>query len=329
MNDVSKTLSDALGIDCMDVTTDEDLEVLRGVFALQVQELFDYRIIETLDERLLVVRLRGFLKPEELVNTLALVSGMVDATVVCHLKSVTPYVRKLLLEAREGFVTDDGQAYVPGLLRAFSVGRYNRTPSKKPWGPAERMAFIYVLQHVGEEVTALMLHETTGMALATASRSLLCLSDAVTLERSIGGRTKRVALWRADDPESFVHAGTVAFGKPVSRVFYAMDVDVAQLPLAGRSALAARTEMAAPDRPVRACSTKAANHIRAVSHPAARDSEVCEVHVLKYDPTPFVEDGLVDPYTMIRTIDDVDEEVVRYVGEATKQCPWLCGALPQ
>lgn len=322
MDDMAKRLSETLGVDCVVLPADDVSTFLRHAVSMLTYASFDFRAVELLGERLLFARPREDLAPARLTRLLDEVDAASPWPVVCDLRSVTPYLRDILLRERRGFVTDDGQAYVPGFLRLAPRRRLRNAPVLEPWGPAERQAFIYLLSHVGEDVTAAGLREAVGMSTTSAARAFAKVAAAAPVEKTVGGPTGRTNVWRVTDAESFVECGTVAFGNPVRRRLFVKATDAADLPLVGLSALAKRSLLAEPHMEQRACSGTQAKGLLAVN-PYEEDMPTSEVIVLTYDPAPFVEDGLVDLYTMVRTVDRADERVESAIEEATEGHPWL------
>ena len=46
------------------------------------------------------------------------------------------------------------------------------------------------------------------------------------------------------------------------------------------------------------------------------------VHVLPYDPTPFAKDGVVDPFTMLKTVSRHDERIDMAIEEIKEGMGW-------
>lgn len=322
MVDIVRTLSDALGVDCVALPADDADARLRRGLTMLAHSSFDFQPLKVLGERVLVVRPRERMAPARLTRLLDEVGCAAGCTVVCSLPSVTPYLRGVLLGEGRGFVTDDGQAYVPGLLRLMPVRRMRQATPAGPWGPAEKQAFLFLLGHVGEAVTANDLRSATGMSATSAARALRRVSASTSVEKNVLGETRRLNVWCVTDSDAFVERGSVAFGEAERWRLWASEAEVGSLPLAGLSALSERSLLAPPRVPQRACGPREARSIRRVDR-YEYDGGLAEVIVLSYDPAPFVEDGLVDAYTMMRTVDRSDERVDAAVEEATEGCPWL------
>lgn len=322
MDDIAKRLGEALGVDCVSISADDIVASLRQGVSMLAYASFDFGIVELLGERVLVARPKEDLAPARLVRLLDEVDASSLCPVVCSLRSVTPYLRKALLGEHRGFVTDDGQAYVPGFLRLVPKRRLKPVLAPEPWGPAERQAFIFLVDHMGDEVTAAGLREATGMSATSAARAFAKVAATAPVEKSVGGPTGRTNVWRVADAVSFVESGTAALGDVVRRRLFVEATETEDIPLAGLSALANRSLLVPPSTEQRACGVARARGLKAID-PYEVDTQVCEVFVLSYDPAPFVENDMVDMYTMVRTVDRTDERVDSAVEEATEDCPWL------
>jgi hypothetical protein len=322
MDDIAKRLGEALGADCDVMPADVAVASLRQSVSMLAYATFDFGLVELLGEGILLARPREDLAPARLVRLLDEVDAASPHPVVCSLRSVTPYLRDALLRERRGFVTDDGQAYVPGFLRLVPKRRLKPVLAPESWGPAERQAFIYLLGCIGEDATVADLREVTGMSTTSATRAIARVAAIAPIEKSVGGSTGRTNMWRVEDAESFVERGTVAFGDPVRRRLFVEAKEAKSLPLVGLSALADRSLLVPPSIEQRACGVARAKELHA-RDPYESEALVREVIVLSYDPTPFAEGGLVDLYTMVRTVDRANERVDSAVEEATEDCPWL------
>lgn len=322
MVDIANVVSEALGVDCVALSGDEVDARLRDGLSMLAYSSFAFMSLKVLGERLLVARPRERIAPARLTRLLDEVGCAVDETVVCSLPSVTPYLRNVFLSEGRGFVTDDGQAYIPGFLRLISRRQLPAASQREPWGPAERQAFLHLLTNVGSTVTSADLRKVTGMSMTTANRALAAVASAAPVEKVVGGATGRTNIWHVENAEAFVEHGTKAFGDPLRRRVYVKQSEADGLPLAGLSALSERSLLAPPVVGQRACGVRDARGLHPVD-PHETCGPMSEVLVLSFDPKPFARDGMVDLYTMIRTVDRSDDRVDTAVQEATQRCPWL------
>ena len=162
--------------------------------------------------------------------------------------------------------------------------------------PSMRLAFVWAALRPWHDLTVPRLMEATGMSRATAKRAMAGLRDIVTMSVRIAGPTGRTVVHCIDDPRAFMAAGMASFGAAVIARILVDGASAEGLPLAGTSALASLTDIAAPRTEVRACGRR---HLRGLTK--ASDGVGTEVLALSYDPTPLAEGGLVDPATLALT----------------------------
>lgn len=232
--------------------------------------------------------------------------------------TATSSERKALMAARRGFVTERGDAYLPQLAIALKADPEKRRSGVRTFSPAQQQAFLYCLLGEGE-LTQEGLREKTGMSAAGASRALSSLADGGLIDYKVGGKTGRKRTYFVPDKSELFRRGRKLFGDPVrsvDRFSAALDEG---LPISGLSALAARSELVSPPRTTLA---------------VGPNSKICEgssavgsegsflVQRLSYDPAPFAEGGVVDPFTMLVTIDEDDERISISLREALGGFPW-------
>ena len=254
------------------------------------------------------------------MQTVSDCSGMAT---VCLVEEMTPYLRRQLLGAGIGFASADGQAFVPGLLRLSAERALAPKPRRTSLSPAAKLAFLFLVNRVGEDVTVADFVSATGLSRSSGKRALEEVRAAAPLARRIAGPTMRTAVYRVDDPDGFAAQGSVAFGAAVAFCFHVERGDADGLPLSGLSALAARSLLSPPETPQVACSPRQAARLRKGAVDPGPGRDAVEIQALSYDPAAFVERGLVDLCTMIMTVDRSDERVDSAVEEAVGGSPWL------
>lgn len=238
--------------------------------------------------------------------------------VAAVIPSAIPSERKALIAARRGFVTEQGDVYLPQLALALKADAEKRRSEGRAFSPAQQQAFLYCLLGEGE-LTQEGLREKTGMSAAGASRALSSLTDAGLIDYEVGGKTGRKRTYFAPDKSELFRRGRKLFGDPVRSVDRFSTAPDEELPISGLSALAARSELVAPPRAILA----AGPNSKVCERPSAVDSEgAFLVQRLTYDPVPFAEEGVVDPFTMLATIDEDDERISISLREALGGFPW-------
>lgn len=238
--------------------------------------------------------------------------------VAAVIPSATPSEKRALMAERQGFVTEQGDLYLPQLALALKADAEKRRSEVRAFSPAQQQAFLYCL--LGEEeLTQEGLREKTGMSAAGASRALSSLVDAGLIDYDIGGKTGRKRTYFVPDKPELFRRGMKLFGNPVKAVERRTNDDVEGAIDSGLTALASRSELAAPRRRVIAIGPNA----KMPESPASKDFEnPCVVQRLSYDPLPFAESGVADPFTMLATIDEEDERISMALREALGGYEW-------
>ena len=88
----------------------------------------------------------------------------------------------------------------------------------------------------------------------------------------------------------------------------------------GLSALSERTMLSPPATPEFAVYLKNAAELGDDAVPEGDRSAI--VHVLPYDPAAFAQDGLVDPFTMLKTVSRRDERTDMAIDEIKEDMGW-------
>lgn len=232
--------------------------------------------------------------------------------------SATPTEKRSLMAARQGFLTEQGDMYLPQLALALRADTEKRRSEIRSFSPAQQQAFLYCL--LGEdELTQEGLREKTEISAAGASRALSSLVDAGLIDYEVGGKTGRKRTYFVPDKLELFRKGARLFGDPVRSVERHSITLNEDLPISGLSALAARSELVAPTRKIVAIGPNA-DIYGASSELDSEDALI--VQRLSYDPIPFSEDGVVDPFTMLATIDEDDERISISLREALGGSSW-------
>lgn len=232
--------------------------------------------------------------------------------------SATASEKRALMASRQGFVTERGDVYLPQLALALKADAEKKRSGVRSFSPAQQQAFLYCLLSE-EALTQEGLREKTGMSAAGASRALSSLADARLIDYDIGGKTGRKRTYFVPDKTELFRRGRKLFGNPVKAVEERSGAHIKDAIGSGLTALASRSELVGPQRRVVAVgpNTKMPDG----SAPEGFES-ACVVQRLSYDPLPFVEGGVVDPFTMLATIDEEDERISMALREALGGYAW-------
>ena len=241
-----------------------------------------------------------------------------DTPVAIFLHSATTPQKRSLIAKRQGFVTAFGDMYLPQLALALEESTVRRKARGRMFTPAQQQAFIYCLLN-DPPLTQEELRKITRMSAASASRALSSLADEGLIDYDIGGKTGRKRNYFVPDKPSLYRQGRKAFGDPV-RAVEKIPADLTiELPDSGLSALAARSELVPPK--CRAVAAGPNVDSFEVFGEFDRD-ELLTIQRLSYDPRPFSANGIVDPFTMIMTIEEKDERISIALREALQGYEW-------
>ena len=290
---------------------------------LAARASFEIEGVSLLGEKMVCATPLQGMKHSALASHMDLMSESLGVPVVCVLEDMTPYLRRTLVDRGLAFVSGDGQAYVPGLLRLRRMRKAPVKPRRSSLSPAGRLVFIYLAGHVEEDVTVTDLALATGLSNASVKRAIDEVRAAAPLSKRMGGPKSRTAIYRVDESERFTAEGSASFGEAVRSRFLAGEGDASSLPLCGLSALAERSLLAPPRTPQVACSPSDAASLKGLAVGPGHEGRAVEVLALSYDPLPLAEDGLVDLCTMAMTVDRSDERVDSTIEEALEGRPWL------
>ncbi len=226
--------------------------------------------------------------------------------------------KRALMAERQGFVTEQGDMYLPQFALALKADAKRGRSEVGGFSPAQQQAFLYCL--LGEEeLTQEGLRRKTGISAAGASRALSSLADAGLIDYDIGGKTGRKRTYFVPDKTELFRRGMKLFGNPVKAVERRSAADIDGAIDSGLTALASRSALVAPQRRVIAIGPNA-------KMPESSRSEdfknACVVQHLSYDPLPFAECGGVDPFTMLMSIDEEDERISMALREALGDYEW-------
>ena len=284
---------------------------------------FSLEPVSVLGEEALVIRPARSMKPAELVKQARLVERSAGLQTVVRIESVTPYLRRELIAAEVGFLTDDGEFFMPAKIRLKSAKEPAPRITRTSLSPTAKAAALAILLNPDREVTSADIARMLDISPTAAKRALRTLLDETSLAKSVAGPTGRTFFYRVDDLESFAETVSETFGPAVRERILVAEEDAAGLPLCGLSALSERSLLSPPKTPQAAAAPSDAPALRLAATSETGGEHLVEVSVLDYDPSPFAEDGVVDPFTMMKTIRESDERIEMAVEEASEEVPWL------
>lgn len=254
---------------------------------------------------------------EETLKRLDALERAVDEPVAIFLSSATASQKRSLMAARRGFLTEQGDMYLPQLAIALKASTQRRSVIRT-FTPAQQQAFLYCLLD-SEPFTQEGLRELTGISAAGASRALSSLSEAALIDYRVGGKTGRKREYFVPDKTEFFREGKKLFGNPIKSCRNEVPAPEDHALVSGLSALAQKSDLVPPLKPIVAIGPASRTDENASIEKIGR---VCVVQRLSYDPSPFAENGAVDPFTMLMTIDEDDERISMALRKALGGYSW-------
>lgn len=297
-------------------------------FIRQRYELFD---LKADGRRFLLVRPKDAksVKPATLEKHLRRIP-LGDAEGSCILTGPLPgYVRKRLIERRLAFVIPGHQIYWPALGTVVQPrGAGPKSLHVDDLGPATQAVVLLALTgHLPEPVTPKDLARQLGYSAMTMTRALDEIESSGLGQVTRQGR-RRVLSFGADKRTLWRRARPL-MRSPVKREIAVPEASIPaamRLP-AGETALAAKSNLAAPKTAVYAIGPNAWKRLQARGvEPIPLEEErpdTCVIQIWRYDPKPLAEGGCVDVFSLILSLQEVtDERVEAALDKAMEAHQW-------
>ncbi|MDR1511911.1 MAG: MarR family winged helix-turn-helix transcriptional regulator [Propionibacteriaceae bacterium] len=312
----------ALLRDSVDDNAHTDSLSLRGRVSVGLASRYDFAELTLLGKTYVLATPRGKFTVDGLAADFAAIEEKSGKPVILATPELSAHFRRTLIGRSIPFLLGDKQAFLPFVF-------LNLTPPKAPgpladFAPAAQAVFLALL-HGDGDVTQAGLRELLGLSAMSVSRALAQLSDHDLIDVGTGGKTNRRHLIHVADKGEFYRAGMPHFGKALKQRIHLAGPAPENLPRSGLDALAARTMLAPPPRPVFAAPFRRRVELSAGMidwRDAADRPDSCQIDLLAYDPAPLASDGAVDPVTMLLTLAERDERVDQAVADHMKGFPW-------
>lgn len=294
-------------------------ESLKASLPAATFSAFEFDAALLFGSRVVFARPVSDMKPAALAAQLRRVRQACGCEAACLLDAPAPYLKKRLMEEGIGFVTARGEFFLPALLHLKPEREGNATPLATELNATGKSVFLHLLYAEGGSTVSDMAQRLS-LSRAGVQRACEDLLARELVTRSTGGPTRRTAIYERIGAAEYFEAGWVAFG-PAARRVRAVPLESAEgLPACGLPALASRTMLNPPDMPEFAVHLKREGELGDAA--PAEDGRMALVHVLPYDPTPFAKDGVVDPFTMLKTVSRHDERIDMAIEEIKEGMGW-------
>lgn len=284
-------------------------------FIRQRYELFD---LKADGRRFLLVRPKDAqsVKPATLEKHLRRIP-LGDAEGSCILTGPLPgYVRKRLIERKLAFVIPGNQIYWPALGTVVQPrGTGPRSPHVDHLGPATQVVVLFALTgRLSEPITPKDLARQLGYSAMTMTRALDEIESSGLGQVTRQGR-RRVLSFDADKRTLWRRAKPL-LRSPVKREIAVpeMSIPAAMRLPAGETALAAKSNLAAPKTAVYAIGPYTWKRLQARGvEPIPLEEErpdTCVIQIWRYDPKPLAEGQCVDVFSLVLSLQEVTDERV-------------------
>lgn len=293
-----------------------------------LQDAYEFAALELLGHRYVLLWTRdaepGASELRKRLDKLAELTG-VTGVVVAH--EMSSYQRKRLITQHVPFIVPGNQLYLPDL--GLDLREYFRTrqrPSDKALSPATQALLISALLNTWRaEVHPAELGARLGYTPMTLSRAAKELMAAGLVEAIVKGRERWLRFKQG--PRDTWQRALPLLRSPVSKHLWLWPeprLDE-QARLAGESALARQSQLSEPAAREIALSAeqwRRMQHkdIQLVPH---KEPGAQRVQIWRYSPDIIEGSPLVDPLSLILSLQDVPDERVRQaMDDLQKQLPW-------
>jgi hypothetical protein len=287
-----------------------------------VDSRYEFAELSLLGQAHVLAAPRGQFTVGSLAADFAAIQAKTGQPVILLVPELSAHFRKALISRALPFLLDGKQAFLPFVY-------LNAAPPKpagplSDFAPAAQSVFLALL-YAEAEVAQGQLGDLLNLSPMSVSRALGQLSDHDLIDVGTGGRTNRRHVIRVGDKAEFYRAGMPHFGHPLKRRIHLAGPVPEELPRSGLDALAARTLLGPPPRPVFAAPFRRRAEFAAGQidwRDAADRPDSFQVDLLAYDPAPLASGGAVDPVTMLLTLPERDERVDQAVTDYMEGFPW-------
>ena len=294
-------------------------DALKSALPAATFSSFEFDSALVFGERVIFARPVAGMKPIALTAQLRKVAHGCGCEAACILDDPTPYLKKRLMAEGVGFVTPRGEFFLPSLLHLKPARRERPRALGTALNATAKAVFLHLLYaQAGSTVSEMA--DRLALSRAGVQRACEDLLARGLVSRSVGGPTKRTAIYERTEIAEYYEVGWEAFGPAAKRV-RSVPLEAARgLLLCGLSALAERTMLNPPDLPEFAVYLKDEAGLGGGAVPEGGRSAL--VHVLPYDPAPFAQGGVVDPFTMLKTVSRRDERTDMAIDEIKEDMGW-------
>ena len=296
-----------------------------------LKDAFEFRELTLLGRKLLLAieRRKKGIPPASIRDQIAALERIAEMPVVYVTTALASYERKRLVQQKVPFIVPGNQLYLPEL--AVDLREYFRRRSAPPttgFSPStQAMLITALLRATWNPIWKPSQAATTlGYTTMTVSRVVQELTDADIGEIRREARAR--SLYFVGGPAEVWKKAKPFLRSPIKRVVQSIPAGIlrpSETRVAGLSALAEQTNLAEPQWPVRAVTSRqwlSATRAGLVPLPEPVSGTV-EWQVWTYDPGLGTPRKIVDPLSLTLSLEsDSDERVQLALEELKEHYPW-------
>lgn len=242
---------------------------------------------------------------------------------VLFLNLLSPAQRRRLVRVGQGFISQNGDVFLPMLSLVFGSRAARFSEQRSEFTPSQQALFLFCLYAETNMIKQEEAKDALGLSAGSISSAFSLFVELRMMDYAIGGKTGRRRDYVIEDKTNFYRIGIERFGNPVrKRVLVPLLLKEPDWLLSGLSALAVRSDLVAPRRPVFAVSPSDAKRLPDKDFDA---DDYGWLQVLRYNPAPFADGDCVDLVTMALSLDDDDERISIALRIAMKGYEWYRG----
>ena len=244
---------------------------------------------------------------------IVLVRETFNGEVIYLRKTMLAFTRKRLVEKHIPFIVPGNQMYLPFLGTDLREHFITHVKEKKRLSPAAQAVMVYILLHEIEQVyTLLNLGKDLKYSAMTMTRAVKELAAVDLCLVQTHGREKRICF--GDDKRALWEKARAFMRTPVKkRVWIQRTINEPHGIKAGLTALAEYSLLAEPRQPVYAIGSdtwKSIQNSNTVIELPVAEPEAMELEIWRYDPLLFVENNIVDQFSLYLSLRESQDERV-------------------
>ncbi|MDR0959008.1 MAG: MarR family transcriptional regulator [Propionibacteriaceae bacterium] len=296
---------------------------LKGLMSVALTSRYEFYGLSLLEEDYVVASPVGPFTVDRLAADFSAIEAKTSKPVIALVSQLSPYFRKALIARRIPFLLEDKQAYLPFIYLNVIASTSIHQP--RDFAPATQAVFLALLYSEGVPQSQESLERQLLLSPMSVSRAVGQLASHELIDVETTGKTGRRKVITVPDAAVFYRLGMEHFGEAVKRSIHIAGKPPQGLLRSGIDALSRRTMLGPPECPSFAASKRHYQELESQQidwREAADRRDSFKVDLLGYDPSTLTSDDLVDPVTMVLTVDHHDERIDEAIDTYMREFAW-------